>query len=259
MVATMGQVDCSLADRMNISTPAVIANQCGCWDYKESEDGRIRMISTDTIGVGVNRNLAVQLSKADILLFSDDDIIYYDGALQRVMEAFVQFPNADVIFFGIDMTRDGKVFDKRRNNAQRVYLWNALHFGAARMAIRRDAVIKHRLAFSTLFGGGSLYGHGEDTIFIRDCFRNGLRVYAHDAVLGKCAKDTSTWFRGFDDKYFYDRGAMIACAFPYAKQFIKWYFILKFAYQKHLPLGFVYKWISQGVHGFSQLKSFERS
>lgn len=258
LVATMGQTDCSLADRMNITAPAVIANQCGSWDYQESGDGRVRMLSTDTVGVGINRNLALQLSKADILLFSDDDITYYDGALQRAAEAFERFPDADVIFFGIDMTRNGQVFDKRRNQNQRIYLWNALHFGAARMAIRRDAVVKHRLAFSTLFGGGCIYGHGEDTIFIRDCFRCGLRVYAHDAVLGKCAKDTSTWFRGFDDKYFYDRGAMIACAFPRAKYFIQWYFILKFACQKHISLGFVSKWIHHGVRGFPQLKPFER-
>ena len=175
------------------------------------------MISTDTIGVGINRNLALQLSKADILLFADDDIVYYDGELREVVNAFQQFPDADVIFFGIDMTRDGEVFDKRRNKAGRVHLWNSLRYGCARMAIRRDAVIKNRLAFSTLFGGGSLYGSGEDTILIRDCFHAGLRVYSHDYVLGKCAKDTSTWFSGYNDKFFYDWGAMVACAFPKGK------------------------------------------
>lgn len=256
LVATMGQTDCSLADRMNVSAPAVIANQCGCWEYKEYQDGRIRMLSTDTIGVGVNRNLALQLAKADILLFADDDITYYDGTLQRVVDAFAQLPDADVIFFGMDMTRNGEVFDKRRNKVQRVHLWNALHFGAARMAIRREAVIKHRLAFSTLFGGGSLYGHGEDTILICDCFREGLRVYSHDYVLGKCAKDTSTWFQGFNKKYFYDRGAMLACAFPRGKQVLKWYFALKFCRRTDLPLGEILRQLHRGIRGFRMLSPY---
>ena len=43
------------------------------------------------------------------------DVTYYDGTLQGVINAFRELPDADVIFFGIDMTRNGEVFDKRRN------------------------------------------------------------------------------------------------------------------------------------------------
>lgn len=256
LVATMGQEDCSLAEKMNIKTAAVIANQCGRWGYEETDDGRVRMISTDTVGVGINRNLALQLSKADILLFADDDITYYDGTLRGVIDAFGQFPDADVIFFGIDMTRNGEVFDKRRNKVRRVYLWNSLRYGCARMAIRKDAVIKNRLAFSTLFGGGSLYGSGEDTILIRDCFRAGLRVYSHDYVLGKCAKDTSTWFSGFNEKYFYDRGAMVACAFPRTKHVMKWYMALKSHKKTKVPLKQIICQMNRGIAGFGTLHPY---
>lgn len=253
LVATMGQEDCSLAEKMNIQTTAVIANQCDRWGYDESNDGKIRMITTATSGVGRNRNFALQLAKADILLFADDDQIYYNGTLKGVLDAFEHFPDADVIFFGLDMTRNGEVFDKRRNKVRRVYLWNSLRYGTARMAIRREAVIQKRLAFTTLFGGGCPYGSGEDTIMIRDCFRAGLRAYSHDYVLGSCAKDTSTWFAGFNDKYFYDRGAMLACAFPKAKHLIKWYFALKSHRKTGVPVQKIMKQMNRGIQGFKNL------
>ena len=257
LVATMGQEDCSLAEKMNIQSSAVIANQCGRWGYTESADGKVRMISTGTTGVGINRNFALQLAKADILLFADDDITYYDGAMQGVLDAFRQFPDADVIFFGLDMTRNGVVFDKRRNKARRIYLWNSLRYGAARMAIRREAVLRHRLAFSALFGGGCPYGSGEDTLLIRDCFRAGLHVYSHDFVLGKCAKDASTWFTGFNEKYFYDRGAMVANAFPKTKHLIKWYFALKSSKKTGTPLKIVLRAMNRGIRGFAGLSYFK--
>lgn len=256
LVATMGQTDCSLVEKMNIKTSAVIANQCGRWNYEESYRGRVRMLSTDTKGVGINRNLALQLAKADILLFADDDVTYYDGSLQGVKDAFRQFPDADVIFFGIDMTRDGEVFDRRRNKAGRIHLWNSLRYGAARMAIRREAALKHRLAFSTLFGGGCRYSSGEDTIFIRDCFRAGLRVYAHELVLGACAKDSSTWFSGYNEKYFFDRGVMLACAFPKAKHILKWYFAYKSSRKTGIPMKNIIKQIDRGIDAFPQLKVY---
>lgn len=256
LVATMGQEDCSLAEKMNIQTAAVIANQCGCWGYGENDDGSVRMISTETRGVGINRNLALQLAKADILLFADDDITYYDGMPEGVLDAFRQFPDADVIFFGIDMTRNGEIFDKRRNKTRRVHLWNSLRYGAARMAIRRSAILKHHLAFSTLFGGGCIYGSGEDTILIRDCFRKGLRVYSHDFVIGKCAKDTSTWFSGYNDKYFYDWGAMVACAFPKAKHLMKWYFAWKLKKKSGASLKRIMHQMNLGIRGFGSLDPY---
>ena len=259
LVATVGQEDCTLAEKMNIQTAAVIANQCDRWGYTESADGRVRMISTKTKGVGINRNLTLQLAKADVLLFADDDITYYDGMVEGVLDAFRQFPDADVIFFGMDMTRNGEIFDKRRNKARRTHLWNSLRYGAARMAVRRSAFVKNRLAFSTLFGGGCVYGSGEDTILIRDCFRKGLRVYSSDYVLGKCAKDTSSWFAGYNDTFYYDWGAMVASAFPKGKCLMKWYFAAKLKKKSGVPLKQILRWMNLGIRGFKTIKPYREN
>lgn len=248
LVATMEQENCTLANKMNITTDAVIANQCDRWDYEACSG--IRMLSTATRGVGINRNLALQLSKADILLFADDDVSYYEGALEGVLAAFDQLPDADVIFFGLDMTRDGKIFDKRRNTVHRVHLWNALRYGAARMAVRRSAIMEKRLSFTTLFGGGCKYGSGEDTIFIADCLRAGLKVYAHDLVLGTCAKDSSSWFAGYNEKYFYDRGAMVACVFPGLKHLMKYHFARKLVKKQGVPMKKVLRYMNMGIRGY---------
>lgn len=258
LVATMGQKDFTLADRMNLHRDAVIANQCGHWGMDERiEDGiKVQMLHSDTVGVGTNRNLALCAAQGEILLFADDDIVYYDRDLQGVVEAFRQLPDADVIFFAIDMTKEGKVFDKRRNKVRRLHLWNSLRFGACRMAVRREAIIKHRLSFSTLFGGGSLYSSGEDTAFIRDCFRTGLKLYSHDYVLGACAKDSSTWFEGYNEKYCFDRGALIACAFPKMKHLIKWHFIRKLKKRSELSLYTIKKEIDRGIRAYPDLRKY---
>lgn len=258
LVATMDRQGFALAEEMALSENAVIANQCGRWEYGEmaAPYGTVRMISSDTRGVGINRNLAILNSREDILLFADDDIRYYEGALQGVKDAFRELPDADVIFFGIDMTKNGEVFDKRRNSKKRLHLWNSLKYGAARMAVRREAIVKHSLSFSTLFGGGCIYGSGEDTIFIRDCFRAGLRVYSHSLVLGACAKDSSTWFKGFDEKFFFDKGAWLACAFPRLHPIVKWHFVRRFHKKTKVPVSTIVRYINHGIRAFPQLQSY---
>lgn len=259
LVATMGQTDLSIVEKMNLSHNAVIANQCGRWGYEErrGDSGLIRMISTDTVGVGINRNLALQVAKADILLFADDDMAYYDGALQGVLDAFEALPDADMIFFGLDMTRNGEIFERRRHKVKRLHIWNSLRFGAARMAIRREAVEKMNLSFSTLFGGGCRYCSGEDTLFIVNALRAGLHVYSHSHVLGTCRKDQSSWFSGYNEKYFHDWGALIACAFPKSKWCLKWYFAWKLCKKSKVPIKTVLKWINTGIRSFKNLRVYE--
>lgn len=259
LVAAMGQNDLSLRRQMNIDRDTVIANQCEAWRYDEetTETCKTRMISSATRGVGVNRNLALSLATADIVLFADDDITYYDSDLHGVSDAFRELPDADVILFGIDMTKNGEVFDKRRNRVKRLHLYNALKYGAARMAVRRTALVKHNLTFSTLFGGGCVYGSGEDSLFLRDCFKAGLHVYSHSYVLGACAKDSSSWFAGFNEKYMFDKGAWIAAAFPRIKHIIKWYFIFKFGRKSDLPTSSVIRSVNRGIHAFATLSDFD--
>jgi len=202
------QRDWSLVEKMNLQAPAIIANQCDRWTVEEQGD--VRMICTRTRGVGRNRNIALAAAQADILLFADDDMCYYDGVMEQVVESFRQLPQADVLIFGMDMTRNGEVYEQRRLALKRCYLHNSLKYGACRMAVRREAIEKANLHFSQEFGGGCRYGSGEDTLFLYQCFKAGLQVWSHNLVLGRCAKDSSTWFQGYNEKFFFDKGALFA-------------------------------------------------
>ena len=185
LVATINQNDFSLIDKMNLQTPAIIANQANYFSYEHLcyHGQNIEMITTQTRGVGINRNMGLLLSKEEILLFADDDVIYVDGYGQIVRDAFCKLPFADVIIFSIDFTKDGIHQKTGYYKKQRIHIYNALKYGTVSVAIRRSAVEKENLHFSNIFGGGTSYGSGEDSLFILDCLRRGLRVYAYPEVI----------------------------------------------------------------------------
>ena len=258
LVVTMGRTDLEIRDEMNIQCDCLIANQNGTWGYQEAVDeyGTIRMISTATKGVGVNRNIGLSNARGEILLLADDDVRYYDGAFSAVEEAFNQFPDADVIAFGMDMTRNGKLSARRQDKSGRRYVWNAMRYGACRIAIRRSAVQKHSMSFSELFGGGCMYSCGEDTIFLRECFRKKMKVYASSAVLGACARDSSSWFSGYTEKFFFDYGSLVACAFPQAKHILKWYFARNLKRKSGVSIHRIIHCMNAGIKAFPLLTPF---
>ena len=230
LVAAMNQSDLSLAKKMNIRSSAVIANQADRDEIVncETEFGNIKMVTTATRGVGLNRNIALMASDAEILLFADDDMVYYDGMPEAVAEAFETIPQADVIVFGIDIVKGGKITEKRRCKQKRLHVFNSMKYGTVRVAVRRNSILKKNITFNQCFGGGCPFSAGEDSLFLKACFDAGLKVYSYDYVLGTCCKDQSSWFVGYNEKYFYDKGVLMRNLFPRTAYLFALYFGVRF-------------------------------
>ena len=258
LVATMHQTDFSLIEKMNIRADVIIANQADYEAVSECSFGsyHAKMITTRTRGVGVNRNIALQAADAEIVLFADDDICYKDDAFNEVLRAFDTLPQTDLIAFGADITKNGAVTRQIRHPIRRRHIWNSMAFGAAFLAARRESVCEKKIAFSELFGGGCMFGSGEDTMFLKECLANKLVLFSHSYVLGSCASDVSSWFEGYREKYFYDKGAWTAAAFPKTKFLMKWYFMFRLRKLSQIPFKKMLYYFNLGLCGYAARRPY---
>lgn len=261
LVATMHRKDLSLAEQMNIDCAAILANQADREEvqYLKRPWGEVQMITTCTRGVGLNRNIALQAATAELLLLADDDVVYYDGLEAEVCRAFAENPKADVLIFGMDITKEGRVVSKRRPPQKRLRVYNALRYGTYTIALRRQALLRANLSFHRCFGGGCRYSAGEDTLFLKSCFDRGLKVYGSSYVLGTCAKDSSTWFTAHNEKYFYDKGALIRYLFPRCPYLMAPYFAIRFKRETSLGVWQRLKLVFRGVRGGKKLLPYEKT
>lgn len=259
LLVVINQNNHHFINKMNIRTPVVIANQSDHCDYFEQElDGKmVKMITTNTKGVGLNRNIGLIYSSAEILMFSDDDMVYYDDYEKIVVEEFANNSDADMIIFDIDYYNgEKKRSDVCNNEDKRLHLYNSLKYGTCSVAIRRKALLRANLSFSTLFGGGCIYSHGEDSIFITEAFKKRLNVYSSSKKIGKNINRGSSWFSGYHEKYFYDQGAMLACAFPKLKKLLQLYFIIRMRGMSQCDVYTMWKMMSKGIKNYNKLITF---
>ena len=140
LVATMGQTDHSLIEKMNIQTDAIVANQCDCNSIEEFMNGenQIKYLNFAERGVGLNRNNALMRASGDVVLFADDDMVYVDGYANLLNKVFDEIPEADVIVFNISSRKPIK-------KIQKVGRLNYLRYGTARIAARRKAIILYMI------------------------------------------------------------------------------------------------------------------
>ena len=227
LVACMHQNDDSLYKKMNLQTDAVLANQCNEYSYCQyiQDNGYVaKLISTADRGVGKNRNKALMNASGEYLLFADEDMVYEDGYEQIVVNAFKEKADADIIVFNLiylNRLANGRAPAKK---FKRIRVWNSMRYGTARIAIKHTVLKKACLSFSTLYGGGAQYSSGEDSLFVREAFRKGLTMYYCPIVIAKVKQETSTWFNGYTDKLFIDKGVWLANAFPVLCHVLIYYF-----------------------------------
>jgi glycosyltransferase involved in cell wall biosynthesis len=217
LVATMYQK--KIMDKyteMNIRSDVVFSNQDDRVEYcsVNINGNSCKMITSAERGVGKNRNNAIMYSSGDVCLFSDDDLVYVDDYPKLVEEAFLRLPQAGIIVFNIEAI--GKKESCRRNNKRihRIRLHNVLNYGSPRIAIRRNEILMKNVWFSLMFGGGASFSCGEDSLFLVESLRKRIKIYAYPRTIAYLHEGNSSWFAGYNDKYFFDKGVWLVSAFP---------------------------------------------
>ncbi|MCD8326690.1 MAG: glycosyltransferase family 2 protein [Lachnospiraceae bacterium] len=234
----------SLVSKMKLDSDAVIVNQCGredeeqfalscgmeengrngsfccveenersegCSDIEKIDEtaspcGRIRVCCSTERGVGRSRNLAMSKAEREFCIFSDEDIVYRKGYGLAIAEEFDRHPEADGLLFQVEVDPARKTYQNDQFGP--VGLLNCGRYPAYSMAFRREKLLQSGVRFSTLFGGGARYSNGEDSLFIRDVLKAGLKLYKTPVCIGEEVPRPSTWFTGYHEKFFFDRGVL---------------------------------------------------
>lgn len=262
LVATMNQNDFSKVEEMNICSDVVFANQSNETKYEEKEINgyRAKMITTATRGVGINRNLALMYADADICLMADDDMEYVPGYEEGIKAAFEELPDADVILFCCELWKNGEFSRKFPTVTKKAGILSTFKCGTVHVAVKLNRIKEKNISFSTLFGGGAIYSSGEDSLFIADCFKNGLKVYTHKFCIGKTIKNDSSWFTGFTKKFLYDKGVFYSAMSKKFSSILCLQLILRHRnIYKQAGVSFfeAYKLMKCGVKGFKTLRTYE--
>ncbi len=208
LVAAMGKDALELAKEMNIGSDAIIVSQGEEYSYQEVDyKGKtIKYFSMAERGVGLSRNHALLRADHDISVFADEDIVYTDDYAEQICKAFEDHPEADMLMFNVEASQGRETYHIEKFGRVRSY--NCARYSTYSVAVKTEKIHKRNITFSLLFGGGAKYSNGEDSLFISECIRKGMKVYKVPVLIGREQEGESTWFSGYNRKFFFDRGVL---------------------------------------------------
>ena len=239
----------ALIKQMNIRSDAVVVNQCDQYGHEEMEDNghKIQVFSMPERGVGLSRNTALLHACADICVFSDEDIVLSDDYEAKILKAYEELSDADMILVNVKVTPARRTY--WNEDIHRINYRNYGRYPAYSITAKREPLLRANVHYSMLFGGGAKYSNGEDSLFLKDCLKAGLKIYSHTICIGEETERESTWFSGYHEKFFRDRGVLYhylygKLALPLAFRFL---WVHRHQMCREVSLRQAYSWMRDGV------------
>lgn len=139
--------------------------------FKNRDD--VSYIPTDTNGLSISRNIALENANGEYVMIMDDDVVF---SIEKILDIIKRMKrdNADV------GTYYHRYLDGRTTLSTQVS--HKLNFftiakpSSIDICFNRDAILSNQIRFDEKFGLGTDNPSGEEMIFLSDCLRNGLSI-----------------------------------------------------------------------------------
>lgn len=199
-------------------------------------NNKVRMYNFNERGLSKSRNRGLKISKGDIILLTDDDVVFKDNYENVLLSVFKEYPEVDIITFQIQ-TPKGKLY---KNYNKRKYKHNkrtVLGVSSIEIALRKESIINHNVCFDDRFGLGAKYPTGEENIFLMDCLKKGFNIIYIPIPLVIHPKESSG--TKYNRTLFFSKGALFARLFGWKC----WLFDLAFCIKKYKNYSKVFQFL----------------
>lgn len=203
----------------------LVINQTNKEKELTSHYSNVRVINSLEKGLSKSRNLAIKNAVRKILLIADDDIVYHQDFVSKIVNAYNQFPNAAVIKF-CAVQSDGNLMKKYPFCTQKnLDIFSILDTSSIEISLNKRIIDIVNIKFDENFGLGSSFEIGEEAAFLSDLKTKNEQIVFVPKVIVKHNELTSSNKKKIIEKY-YNQGALFTRIFK--KKYVFWLYVKLF-------------------------------
>lgn len=193
--------------------------------------GDISIIKSDTIGLTKSRNEAVKYSTGKLLLISDDDVLYSNDLVNKILLSKEKF-DFDIALFKASVSGDTSDFRVYPNQTKKLGRVDCLHACSIEMVLDRRVIEHNQELFNINFGIGSEFLCGEESILLFDMLRKKKNLYFINEYIVSHPKESTATGSINVDEVLKAKGAVYRYGFGFFLGFI---LMLRLAFFNSMP------------------------
>lgn len=259
LIATMNKVSLDFLKPMfpfssfaNFSI--LIINQTEKDKILVSDYPNIRVINSFEKGLSKSRNLALDNTIGKIIIIADDDVVYQNDFVSKILTAFNKFQHATVINF-CAINQNGTFLKKYPTYSKKqLNTFDVFNVGSIEMTINKERLDSIGIRFDENFGLGASFEMGEEAIFLFDLENKKQQISFENQILVKHKGMTTSDKKGMNERY-YIHGAVLTRVLKNNYTywlFLKLFFDLK---QNKIKLSTIFKALNSAKKGRKIMES----
>lgn len=172
-------------------------------------DFNISIILSETRGLLISRNLALNYASAPIILLADDDCRYFENTVETILAETEKNTASDILTFQA-LNDSGKLLNPKNTSATvRPHSKRSLmHVSSIEIVVRKSLVAYEPKLFDERFGLGTKYNTGGENIMLLDCLRRKVIITQHPTVIVRHPKVSSGTGKNGLEQLAFAKGAM---------------------------------------------------
>lgn len=133
----------------------------------------ISYIPTDTKGLSISRNIALENANGEYVMIMDDDVVF---SIEKILD-IIKKMKSDSVDVGTYYHRylDGRT-TLNSNASQKLNLFTIAKPSSIDICFNRKSILNKSIRFDENFGLGTDNPSGEEMIFLSDCLSHGLSI-----------------------------------------------------------------------------------
>src|SRR5699024_1825712 len=217
----------------------------------------IKWINIDQIGLSRSRNLGIDISTSEYVYLTDDDIVIDKKFEQIIEKQIIKFPETDIFAFQVSGINEN--FKKYPTKIKNIGFLRSLKLSSVQLIMKTQFIKENNLYYDELFGTGSKYKMGEENIFVFDALKKGAKIRYIPYEIAKVYIGESSWFTGYNKKYFFDRGAIFYLMFRKFSYIYSLSFCIRKRklYNKQFGIKTAFSYMMQGKTDYKRNKKIE--
>lgn len=213
----------------------LIINQTTSEKVLTSDYSNVRVVNSLERGLSKSRNLAFENAIGKILIIADDDVVYQEGFIGKIIATYNKFPHAAVINF-CAINSDGNLMKNYPSHSKKdLNTFDILNTSSIEITLNKSILRQEKIRFDENFGLGAIFETGEEAIFLFDFKKKNKKLLFEPQIIVKHENLTSSDKKSITERY-YIQGALFTRIFK--NNYIFWILIKLFFDLKQRKIGF---------------------
>lgn len=235
----------------------VIVNQTTPDKQLISHFENVKVINSFERGLSKSRNLAIANATRELLILTDDDVVFQPRFDSHIIKAFNSDSRRDGFRFeflngkGNFAKKYPKHFQKKLSQLQ------ILNTSSVELVFKRKSIQNVNLKFDEKFGLGTEFSLGEEAVFVSDAIKLGLKIGFFPEVLVAHSHFTSGQKRAVSSQYYIQSAVFYRI---YGKMYLFWIALKIFFDLKNQKVQIVeiFKILKQAIKGKNTYVKYSR-